>query len=44
MNYSIVKDSIELQNFINKLPDLKDGQKYYYSLFARKKNMVKQKI
>lgn len=37
MNYKIVKYEEDLQNFINELPDLKDGQKFYYCLFARKK-------
>lgn len=37
MNYKIVKNQDELQAFIDELPELKDGQKYYYSLFARKK-------
>jgi len=37
MNYKIVQDEIELQRFINWLPELKDGQKFYVSLFARRK-------
>jgi len=37
MNYKIVQDEDELQKFINWLPDLQDGQKFYYCLMARKK-------
>jgi len=37
MNYSIIKDREELQKFIDWLPELADGQKYYVSLFARRK-------
>lgn len=35
--YIIVREETELMNFVEKLPDLQDGQKYYVSLFARKK-------
>ena len=35
--YSIVKDEVELQKFIDFLPDLEPEQKFYYCLFARKK-------
>lgn len=35
--YQIVKDERELQKFIDFLPDLGEEEKYYYSLFARKK-------
>lgn len=37
MNYKIIKDERELQKFIDWLPQLEDGQKFYVSLFARKK-------
>jgi len=37
MNYNIIKDEKELQRFIDWLPKLEDGQKFYVSLFARKK-------
>lgn len=37
MNYKIIKNISKLQDFIDKLPNLKENQKYYYSLFARKK-------
>lgn len=35
--YQIVKNETELQKFIDFLPDLEPEQKFYYSLFARKK-------
>lgn len=35
--YEIIKDEMELQKFIDFLPDLEPNEKYYYSLFARKK-------
>ena len=35
--YKIVKDEEALKRFIDFLPDLEEGQKFYYSLFARKK-------
>lgn len=35
--YIIIREETELLNFVEKLPDLQDGQKYYVSLFARKK-------
>ena len=37
MNYKIVKDEKEFNKFLEWLPELKDGQKFYFSLFARKK-------
>lgn len=37
MNYTIIKHEEELQKFINWLPDLKNGEKFYVSLFGRKK-------
>lgn len=36
-NYKIVTDEYELQRFINILPDLTPDEKYYVTLFARKK-------
>src|SRR5690606_10600479 len=36
-NYKIVKDKDELQKFIDFLPDLNPNEKFYCSLFARKK-------
>lgn len=37
MNYSIIKDQKEFERFIKWLPELQDGQKFYVSLFARRK-------
>lgn len=37
MNYKIIKDYKEVERFIKWLPELEDGQKFYISLFARKK-------
>ena len=37
MFYEIIKDEEELDKFIEWLPNLEDGQKFYVSLFARKK-------
>lgn len=35
--YKIVKDEAKLQKYVDQLPDLGEGYKYYISLFARKK-------
>lgn len=35
--YKILKDEVELLRFVEALPALQDGQKFYVSLFARKK-------
>lgn len=37
MNYEIIKDPKELDKFIEWLPELEENQKFYVSLFARKK-------
>ena len=37
MNYKIVKDEKEFNKFLEWLSELEDGQKFYFSLFARKK-------
>lgn len=37
MNYSIIKDKEEFDKFLKWLPELQDGEKFYFSLFARKK-------
>lgn len=37
MNYSILKDNIYLNNFVDWLPELEPTEKFYCCLFARKK-------
>lgn len=37
MNYEIIRDKGELLRFINWLPEISDGEKFYVSLFSRKK-------
>ncbi|MFW6220032.1 MAG: hypothetical protein ACOC33_04255, partial [bacterium] len=37
MNYQIIVNEDQLRNFINWLPDLGENEKYFVSLFARKK-------
>jgi hypothetical protein len=37
MNYQIILDEEEFRHFIDWLPDLEDNEKFYCSLFARKK-------
>jgi hypothetical protein len=37
MNYKIVKCEETFSQFLDWLPELEDGQKFYFSLFARKK-------
>lgn len=37
MTYRIIEDSKEFEKFIEWLPELEDGEQFYYSLFARSK-------
>lgn len=37
MNYTIISDEEALKSFIDWLPELEDNEKYFVSLFARKK-------
>lgn len=37
MNYKIIQDEEAFKKFINWLPELEDGEQYYYTLFSRKK-------
>lgn len=36
-NYKIINDESELKGFVGLLPDLKDNEAFYFSLFSRKK-------
>ncbi len=44
MNYEIIKDKNLLLDFIDWLPDLKENEKYYCSLFSRKKYSQNSKL
>ena len=37
MNYKIVENEKQLKEFIDWLPELEENEKYFVSLFARKK-------
>lgn len=41
MNYRIIEDETALIDFIKWLPDLKENEVFYVSLFARKKYFEK---
>jgi len=44
MNYAIIKDEDEFKKFINILPDLKDDEQFYITLFARKKYDINNEL
>lgn len=37
MRYKIIQDEEAFREFIDWLPDLEDGEQFYYALFARSK-------